>query len=92
MIGLQSNKVIKQKERGWHMSALTYTIDTLLVGKHYRSKSRHLEGIIQDAESHDAWYGSNYQAYRVRVRPQHGDSIKSWGKDFYAIVAVKTGE
>ena len=38
------------------MSALTYTIDNLLVGKYYRSKSRNVEGIIQDAESHDAWY------------------------------------
>ena len=92
MIGLQSNKVIKQTKGRHKMSALTYTIDNLLVGKYYRSKSRHLEGIIQDAESHDAWYGNEYQAYRVRVRPQHGDSIKSWGKDFYAVVAVKTGE
>jgi hypothetical protein len=73
------------------MSALTYTIDNLLVGKYYRSRNRKIDGIIQDAESHNAWYGSDFQAYRVRVRPQHGDSIKSWGKDFYAIVAVKVG-
>jgi hypothetical protein len=73
------------------MSALTYTIDNLLVGKYYRSRSRKIEGIIQEAETHDAWYGSEYQAYRVRVRPQFGDNPKSWGKDFYAIVAVKVG-
>ena len=73
------------------MSALTYTIDNLLVGKYYRSSNRKIDGIIQEAESHDAWYGSDFQAYRVRVRPQHGDNLKSWGKDFYAIVAVKVG-
>jgi len=73
------------------MSALTYTIDNLLVGKYYRSRSRKIDGIIQEAETHDAWYGNEYQAYRVRVRPQFGDNPKSWGKDFYAIVAVKVG-
>jgi hypothetical protein len=35
MIGLQSNKVIKQKERGWQMSANVYTIENLLVGNWY---------------------------------------------------------
>ena len=73
------------------MSALTYTIDSLLVGKQYRSKSRGIEGEIKEATPHDAWYGNEFQAYRVRVRPQHGDNLKSWGKDFYAIVAVKVG-
>lgn len=74
------------------MSARTYTIDNLLVGKYYRSQSRNNEGIIQEAEENDAWYGREYQAYRVRVRPQHGDNLKSWGQDFYAIVAVKVSE
>jgi hypothetical protein len=90
MIGLQSNKL--NKERRLLMSAKTYSIESLLVGKSYRSRNRNFEGIIQEAETHDAWYGDNYQAYRVRVRPQHGDNPKSWGKDFYAVVAVKTGE
>jgi hypothetical protein len=73
------------------MSALTYTIDNLLVGKYYRSRNRKIEGIIQDAESHDAWYGNEYQAYRILVRPTYtGVSISPnrW-KDFYAVVAVK---
>ncbi len=74
------------------MATKLYTIQDLLIGKNYRSRNRKIDGIIQEAESHDAWYGSDFQAYRVRVRPQHGDSIKSWGKDFYAIVAVKIGE
>ena len=73
------------------MSALTYTIDSLLVGKTYRSKSRGIEGEIKEAQPHDAWYGSDFQAYRILVRPTYtGNSISlnRW-KDFYAVVAVK---
>ena len=73
------------------MSALTYTIDSLLVGKSYRSKSRGIEGVITEAQPHDAWYGNEYQAYRVLVRPTYTGESKSlnrW-KDFYAVVAVK---
>ena len=62
------------------MSANKYSIETLLIGKAYRSAS--LEGIIQDAEKHDAWYGSDSQAYLVRVRPTHGLS------DTYRVIAV----
>jgi hypothetical protein len=87
MIGLQSNKVIKQKERGWQMSALTYTIDTLLVGKHYRSRQRHDEGTILHAEKRDSiWYGENLDAYAIEVRSTRGI------KNFWATVAVRVGE
>jgi len=73
------------------MSALTYTIDSLLVGKTYHSKSRGIEGTIKEAEPHSAWYGNEYQAYRILVRPTYtGNSVSlnRW-KDFYAVVAVK---
>ena len=73
------------------MSALTYTIDNLLVGKTYYSKSRGIEGEIKEAQQHDAWYGNEYQAYRILVKPTYtGVSIspKRWN-DFYAVVAVK---
>ena len=62
------------------MSANKYTIEGLLIGKAYRSSS--LEGIIQDAEKHDAWYGRGVQAYLVRVRPTNALS------DAYRVVAV----
>ena len=62
------------------MSANIYTPESLLIGKAYRSKS--LEGIIQDAEKHDAWYGRGVQAYLVRVRPSNSLS------DTYRVVAV----
>lgn len=61
------------------MSANLYNIQSLLVGKAYRSRS--LEGIIQDAEPSDVYY-QDADAYRVRVRPTHGLS------DTYRIVAV----
>jgi len=61
------------------MSANLYTIESLLIGKAYRSRS--VEGIIQDAEKSDVYY-ANAEAYRVRIRPTHGLS------DTYRIVAV----
>ena len=75
-----------------------YTIENLLEGKFYRSNSRkRLEGIIQEAEiANELWYGENLTAFRVRVRPQFsstsGLTSFSYGKDFWATVAVKVGE
>jgi hypothetical protein len=57
-----------------------YSIESLLVGKAYRSRT--LEGIILDAEKRDDVYYADADAYRVRVRPTHGLS------DTYRIVAV----
>ena len=80
------------------MSAKTYNIETLLEGKFYRSNSRRgLEGIIQEAEiANELWYGENLTAFRVRVRPQFsstsGLTSFTYGKDFWATVAVKVGE
>jgi hypothetical protein len=65
------------------MSANLYTIESLLIGKAYRSRT--LEGIIQDAEKSDVYY-ANAEAYRVRVRPTNSFS------DTYRIIAVKVGE
>ncbi len=42
-----------------------YTIEDLLIGKTYRSKS--LEGKIVSAEKHSAWYGRDTQAYLVEI-------------------------
>jgi hypothetical protein len=69
------------------MSALTYTIDNLLVGKHYRSRSRHDEGTILHAEKREGiWYGENLDAYVVEVKSTRGI------KNFWATVTVRTGE
>ncbi len=66
------------------MSANVYTIESLLVGKTYRSRS--VEGEIISAEkNNDVWY-SNCDTYKVQVRPYN--SIK----DTYRYLAVKVGE
>ena len=53
------------------MSANLYNIESLLVGKLYRSRS--VEGEIVDAEKHPScvWY-ENAEAYLVRIRSNRG--------------------
>ena len=67
------------------MSANIYTIESLLVGKTYRSKT--LTGEIISAEKHPApvWY-DNAEAYLVEVR----DSVK--GGYTYRTLAVRTND
>ena len=64
----------------------------LLDGKYYRSTSRKIEGVIVWAEPRPSiWYGENYEAYLIKVRPQY--TIGSlFRKDFYATIAVQVGE
>ena len=66
------------------MSANLYTIESLLVGKIYRSNT--LTGEIVSAEKHPeaVWY-ENAEAYLVEVRNQNGGYT-------YRSVAVKAGE
>ncbi len=69
------------------MSARQYSIEHLLVGRHYHSRNRHDEGIINYAEKREGiWYGENLQAYAIRVSPTRGIN------DFWATVAIETGE
>ena len=72
------------------MSAKTYTISALLEGKSYRSNNRRgLEGIIQEAEiANEIWYGENFTAFRVRVRPTY-EIGKMLQEDFWATIAVR---
>ena len=53
------------------MSANLYTIESLLVGKTYHSRS--VSGEIVDAEKHPScvWY-ENAEAYLVRIRKNTG--------------------
>jgi hypothetical protein len=70
------------------MSANVYTIENLLVGKTY--KSRTLTGEIIDAEkTNDVWY-ANCDTYKVQVRPHYSAQLNL--KDTYRYLAVKTGE
>jgi hypothetical protein len=67
------------------MSANVYTIESLLVGKNYRSNS--LSGEIVSAEIHPKgiWY-EGCDSYLVEIR----DSLK--GNYAFRTVAVKVGE
>jgi len=68
------------------MSAKPYTIQDLLVGKYYRSHSRHDEGeILYATPRPEIWYGSDFEAYAIEVRSKRGI------KNFWATVAVKVG-
>ena len=74
------------------MATYKYSIETLLEGKYYRSLSRNIDGLIQYAEKRDGvWYGDNYQAYLVKVRPTYkGNGI--FRNDFYATIAVELSD
>jgi len=71
------------------MSANVYNVQSLLVGKEYRSRT--LQGEIVSAEPHPhaVWYeGCN--TYLVEVAPNSGSN--NWGRKTYRTVAVKVGE
>ena len=69
------------------MSANVYTIENLLVGKTYHSRT--LKGEIISAEKSDVWY-TGCESYRVQVRP-HYPSVFNL-KDTYRILAVRIGD
>jgi hypothetical protein len=62
-----------------------YTIENLLVGKTYKSKSLRGEIISAEKSPQPIWYGENTEAYLVNVRSQFGDYA-------YRTLAVKVGE
>ena len=66
------------------MSANVYTIESLLVGKTYRSNS--LQGEIVSAEKHPhaVWY-QDCESYLVEVRKPHGGYT-------YRTIAVKVND
>jgi len=69
------------------MATKLYTIEGLLIGKTYRSRSRFFEGEIISAEPRpEIYYGDNTEAYLIGVN--YKGSIKTQ----YATIAVKVGE
>jgi len=65
------------------MSANVYSVENLLVGKMYYSRS--VKGEIIDAEKTDKVWYADCDTYRVQVR-----SLKTF-QDTYRYVAVKVG-
>ncbi len=69
------------------MATKLYTIESLLVGQNYRSRSRHFEGVITHAEKREGiWYGEGIEAYVIQIR------TPAYLSDRYATVTVKIGE
>jgi hypothetical protein len=68
------------------MATKLYTIQDLLIGKTYRSNSRHFEGEIISAEKRDGvWYGDNTEAYLIEINTRTL-------RNKFATIAVKVGE
>ncbi len=68
------------------MATKLYTIENQLVGKTYRSNSRHFEGEIVSARPRtEIWYGENTEAYLIEVNTR---SLRNK----FATIAVKVGE
>ena len=67
------------------MSANVYSIESLLVGKQYRSKTMQGEIVSAEKHPHAVWY-DNAEAYLVEVKPEVGY------KNTYRTIAVKVGE
>jgi|LakMenEpi13Oct10_1017325.scaffolds.fasta_scaffold00761_1 hypothetical protein len=78
---------LSTKRKRLLMSANVYTIESLLVGKTY--KSRTLTGEIISAEKSDVWY-KDCESYRVQVRPHYSAPLNL--KDTYRILAVRIGD
>jgi hypothetical protein len=68
------------------MATKLYTIENLLIGKTYRSNTRHFSGEIISAEPRPAiWYGDKTEAFLIEVRT-------GGLRNKFATVAVKVGE
>lgn len=69
------------------MSALTYSVQDLLIGKSFTSMSRKTTGIIQEAIHNTNLYYDGAEAYTIRVRPTYqGNGI--FKEDFWATLCV----
>jgi hypothetical protein len=76
-----------KKKEGATMATKLYTIESLLVGKHYRSRNRFFSGEIISAEKRDGiWYGENTEAYLIGVNAKGKLSTQ------YATIAVKVAD
>ena len=71
------------------MTANVYSIESLLVGTRYVSRT--MRGEIISAEKHPkaVWY-EGCETYLVEVAPQSGSN--NWGRKTYRTVAVKVKE
>jgi hypothetical protein len=89
-MSVRSGKIsLSTNERRTQMSANVYSIENLLVGTNYYSRT--LQGEIVSAEKHPKaiWY-DGCETYLVEVMPNSG--YNNFGRRTYRTVAVKTTE
>jgi hypothetical protein len=70
-------------KKGDKMSANVYSIESLLVGKYYRSRSVSGEIIHAEKDNRAVWY-DGCESYLVEIRPTYGI------KNVWRTLAVKT--
>jgi hypothetical protein len=88
-MSVRSGKIpLSTNERRTQMSANVYTIESLLVGKMYRSKT--LTGEIISAEKDNSVWYADCDTYLVEVRPLYSAPLNL--KDTYRYLAVKTSD
>ncbi len=63
--------IIAGIKKGNKMSANVYSIESLLVGKNYRSRSVSGEIIHAEKDNRAVWY-DGCESYLVEIRPTHG--------------------
>ena len=54
------------------MSANLYSIESLLVGKFYNSKTTQGEIVHAEKDNRAVWYGEDTEPYLVEIRPTNG--------------------
>ena len=69
------------------MSANVYSVQSLLVGTNYHSRTLQGEIVSAQPHPHAVWY-EGYETYLVEVAPNSG--YNNWGKKTYRTVAVRT--
>ena len=80
------NGNIRKKKEGGIMPANVYSVQSLLVGKQYVSKT--MRGEIISAEPHPkaVWY-ADCDTYLVEIQPNSG--FNNWGRKTFRTIAVR---
>lgn len=63
-----------------------FTIESLLIGKAYNSKSLRGEIVHAEKDNRAVWYGDNNESYLVEIRSPYSLNTK------WRTIAVKVGE
>ena len=76
-------------KKGKLMSANVYSIENLLVGKIYRSKTMVGEIVSAKKDERAIWYGEDLEPYLVEIQPNSG--YNNFGHRTFRTIAVNVG-